>query len=64
MRLLRWAHFLIVPKKYNRKGNFKMADYKDLYYQLFNEVTDVIERLKEFQCKAEEMYIESNEKSE
>lgn len=41
-----------------------MADYKEMYYQLFNEVTDVIERLKEIQKKAEEIYIEAGEKSE
>ena len=36
-----------------------MTDYKDLYYQLFNEVTDVIEKLKEIQCKMEELHAES-----
>lgn len=38
-------------------------DYKELYYQLFNEITDVIEKLKEIQCKMEELHISSEEKS-
>ena len=33
-----------------------MADYKNMYYELFNKVTDVIEELKEIQCQMEEMY--------
>lgn len=41
-----------------------MADYKEMYYQLFNEITDVIEKLKEIQCKMEEMYAETDEKSD
>ena len=41
-----------------------MADYKEMYYKLFNEVSDVIEKLKEIQCKMEEMYTEASEKSE
>ena len=31
-----------------------MPDYKDLYFKLFNEITDVIEKLKEIQKEAEE----------
>ena len=34
-----------------------MTDYKKLYYELFDKVTDVIEELKQIQCKMEEMYI-------
>ena len=37
-----------------------MPDYKDMYYRLFNELTDVIEKLKEIQSQAEEMYISSD----
>lgn len=37
-----------------------MENYKDMYFQLFNQITDVIEQLKEIQKKAEEMYINSN----
>lgn len=35
-----------------------MADYKDMYYILFNKVTDIIEQLKEIQCQMEEKYVE------
>ena len=34
-----------------------MPDYKELYFKLFNEITDVIEKLKEIQQAAEEEYI-------
>ena len=37
-----------------------MADYKEMYYQLFNKLTDVIEELKEIQCKMEDMYTEES----
>lgn len=37
-----------------------MADYKSLYYQLFNKITDVIEELKEVQQQAEEVYINTS----
>ena len=50
-----------------RKGVLKiMSDYKDLYYKLFNRITDIIEELKELQVQAEEKYInsEQDEKTE
>ena len=34
-----------------------MPDYKELYFKLFNDITDVIEKLKEIQKQAEEIYI-------
>ncbi len=34
-----------------------MQDYKEMYYKLFNKLTDVIEDLKEFQCQLEELHI-------
>lgn len=37
-----------------------MPSYKDLYYSLFNELSDVIEKLKEIQSKAEDMYVNSD----
>ena len=44
-----------------------MKDYKDLYFKLFNEITDTIEKLKEIQsnlenvqCETEEIYINSS----
>ena len=39
-----------------------MTDYKNMYFQLFNKITDIIEQLKEVQKQAEEMYI--NDESE
>jgi len=41
-----------------------MADYKELYYQLFNRVTEIIEQLKKVQIEMEEMYIESDIETE
>ena len=38
-----------------------MSEYKDLYYKLFNRITDIIEELKELQVQAEEMYINSEQ---
>lgn len=40
-----------------------MADYKSLYYQLFNKVTEIIEELKEVQIEMEEMYIDGDIKN-
>lgn len=39
-------------------------DYKEMYFQLFNKLTDIIEDLKELQCKMEEMYVENPNDSE
>ena len=36
-----------------------MADYEKMYFELFNGITDTIEKLKELQQKAEESYIEA-----
>ena len=36
-----------------------MEDYKKMYYELFNKVTDVIENLKQIQMEAEETFIAS-----
>ena len=45
-----------------RKGVLQiMSEYKDLYYKLFNRITDIIEELKELQVQAEEMYINSKQ---
>ena len=38
-----------------------MEDYKKMYFELFNEITDIIERLKEIQLKSEERYVEAEE---
>ena len=38
-----------------------MPDYKKLYFDLFNKVSDIIEELKEIQIKAEEMFLEEDD---
>ena len=38
-----------------------MADYEKMYYELFNGITDTIEKLKSIQQKAEELYIEQKD---
>ena len=37
-----------------------MDDYKSMYFNLFNKLTNVIDELKEIQAEAEEMYINAN----
>ena len=37
-----------------------MEDYKKLYFELFNKITDTIENLKKIQREAEEIFISSN----
>jgi len=39
-----------------------MADYKKMYIDLFNSVTDAINILQEAQERAEEKFVESSEK--
>lgn len=38
-----------------------MADYKEMYFLLFNKITDTIKGLQEIQQQAEEMYIAQEE---
>ena len=35
-----------------------MPDYEKLYYKLFNEITETIDKLKKVQEDAEEMYLD------
>ena len=39
----------------------QMEDYKKEYLKLFNDITDLIEGLKEIQREAEEIFISSND---
>ena len=41
-----------------------MPDYKTMYLDLFNSVTEAIEKLSEAQKKAEETYISSCEEGD
>lgn len=38
-----------------------MADYKKMYYTLFNAVTDAVENLQQAQRQAEEMFVSDTE---
>ena len=38
-----------------------MEDYKKLYFELFNKITDTIENLKKIQQEAEETFVTSND---
>ncbi len=38
-----------------------MEDYKKMYYELFNKLTDIIENLKTIQLEAEERFISADE---
>ncbi len=38
-----------------------MADYKKMYFRLFNKITDIIEELQTIQQETEEIYIETAE---
>lgn len=38
-----------------------MTNYKEMYFLLFNKITDTIESLQEIQQQAEEMYIAQDE---
>ena len=41
-----------------------MPDYKSMYFDLFNSITDAIEKLSDAQRKAEEKFINSSENDE
>ncbi len=38
-----------------------MVDYKELYFELFNALTDILEKVKEVQKTAEEAHMEAEE---
>ena len=37
-----------------------MADYKEMYYHVFNKLTDLTDEIKELQNQLEEMYINTD----
>lgn len=39
----------------------KMTNYKEMYFLLFNKITDTIQSLQEIQQQAEKMYIVQEE---
>lgn len=40
-----------------------MADYKQMYFKLFNKLTDIADEIKQIQVEAEELFLESNEEA-
>ena len=46
------------------EGEIIMPDYKSMYLDLFNSITDAIEILREAQRKAEEIFINSSKNEE
>ena len=38
-----------------------MEDYKKMYFELFNKITDTIETLKKIQQESEETFVTSDE---
>lgn len=34
-----------------------MADYKQMYFKLFNKLTDIADEIKEIQAEAEELFL-------
>ena len=38
-----------------------MSDYKQMYYKLFNKLTDIAEEIKQIQAEAEEIFLETEE---
>lgn len=41
-----------------------MVDYKDLYFKLFNKMTDIAEEIQKFQQKMEEEVINDEDNSD
>lgn len=41
-----------------------MEDYKEMYYMLFNKITDIIGELQAIQIKTEELLISSESKQD
>jgi len=46
------------------KGVAYMADYKEMYYQIFNKLTDIMEEIKNVQLEMEELFIKSESDEE
>ena len=59
MRRLRAGAFFNLTQTERRK--MQMEDYKKMYLELFNKITDTIETLKKIQQEAEETFITSND---
>ena len=53
------CHAFFIAKAQERRSG--IMNYKEMYFELFNKITDIIETLKEIQKEMEEKYIESPE---
>lgn len=40
-----------------------MTDYKQLYFKLFNKLTDIAEEIKQIQVEAEELFLETDDET-
>ena len=38
-----------------------MTDYKQLYFKLFNKLTDISEEIKKIQAETEDLFLEMND---
>ena len=41
-----------------------MPDYKEMYFELFNKISDIIEELQNIQKEMEEKYVNASEDEE
>ncbi len=40
-----------------------MTDYKQLYFKLFNKLTDIAEEIKQIQADAEDLFLEIDDET-
>ena len=40
-----------------------MTDYKQLYFKLFNKLTDISEEIKQIQAEAEELFLDADDET-
>ena len=40
-----------------------MTDYKQLYFKLFNKLTDIAEEIRQIQSEAEDLFLEMNDET-
>lgn len=51
------AFFICANNVGKEETHMQEPDYKELYFELFNRLTDIIEEIKTIQKNAEEQYI-------
>ena len=40
-----------------------MTDYKQMYYKLFNKLTDIAEEIKQIQSEAEDLFLDGGDET-